>query len=98
MIYREQSTTDHWLHINEMQLMLNTWFLFNEIAVLKYMCLQYVSLIASEKNSSFLIKTYKFYYQMTIRPFANSNSELKLEEKCNIAKQKKALNKKTKII
>ena len=52
------------------------------ITVLKYMCLQYVSLIASEKNSSFLIKTYKFYYQMTNRPFANTNSELKLDLLC----------------
>ena len=46
------------------------------------MCLQYVSLIASEKNNFFLIKTYKFYYQMTNRPFANSNSELKLDLPC----------------
>jgi hypothetical protein len=35
------------------------------------MCLQYVSLIASEKKSFFLIKTYKFYYQMTNRPLGS---------------------------
>jgi hypothetical protein len=36
----------------------------------------------TENNSFFLIKTYKFYYQMTNRLFVNSNSELKLDLLC----------------